>query len=81
MVNEHYESPLAYNFKNCNYNDIFHFLWSIDFDLNLNNNLSLESLIEKCYEIIYHSFNLFVPKQKYITNIHLYGPTMNSEIV
>jgi len=64
LVNEHFESPLAYNFKNCNFDDISHFLRSIDFDLNLNNNLSFESLIDKFYEIIYHSFSLFVLKTK-----------------
>jgi len=64
LVNEHFESPLVYNFKNYNFDDISHFLRSIDFDLNLNNNLSFESLIDKFYEIIYHSFSLFVPKTK-----------------
>jgi len=64
LVNEHFESLLFYNFKNCNFYDISHFLRSIDFDLNLNNNLSFESLFEKFYEIIYHSFTLFVPKIK-----------------
>lgn len=64
LINEHFESQYVYNFKNSNFNDISHFLRSIDFDLNLNNNLSFELQIEKFYEIIYHSFNLFVPKTK-----------------
>jgi len=64
LVSEHFNSPVVYNFKNCNFDDISHFLRSIDFDLNLNNNLSFESLIETFYEIIYHYFSLFVPKTK-----------------
>lgn len=54
------KSPLAYNLKNCNFYDISLLFSNIDFDLNLNNNLSSEALIEKFYEIIYHFFSLFV---------------------
>lgn len=64
LINQHYESQLVYNFKNCNFNKISHFLSNIYFDLNLNNNSSFEALIKTYYEIINHSFNLFVLKTK-----------------
>jgi len=54
------KSPLAYNFKNCNFDDISLFSSNIDFDFNLNNNLSSEAFIEIFYEIIYHFFSLLV---------------------
>lgn len=66
LVNDHFDSPLVYNFKSYDFSNISHFLQGIDFDLNLCNCSSFEALIEKLYEIIYHSFNLFVPK----TNIY-----------
>jgi len=67
-VSNHYESPYIFNFKKCNFNEISHFLSNIDFNLNLNKNLSLDTLVDTFYEIIYHTFNLFVPKTKIYNN-------------
>lgn len=63
-----YEFPLVYNFKNCNFNEISLFLSKIDFELNLDNNLSFDAQISKFYEIIYHTFSLHVPKTKIFNN-------------
>lgn len=63
-MSDHYESPYILNFKKCNFNEISHFLSSIDFNLNFNKNLSLDPLVDSFYEIIYHTFSLFVPKTK-----------------
>lgn len=62
LFSEHLESPYIFNLKKCKFNEITQFLSNIDFDLNLDNNLSLDAIINKFHEIIYHSFNLFVPK-------------------
>ncbi|KAL4126168.1 hypothetical protein QTP88_010394 [Uroleucon formosanum] len=63
-MSDHYESPYILNFKKCNFNEISHFLSSIDFNLNLNKNQSLDALVDSFYEIIYHTFSLFVPNTK-----------------
>lgn len=63
-----YEFPLVYNFKNCNFNEISLFLSKIDFELNLDNNLSFDAQISKFYEIIYHTFSLHVHKTKIFNN-------------
>jgi hypothetical protein len=47
----------------------FVFLSIIDFYLNFNKDLSLDAIVDTFYEIIYHLFNLFIPKTKiYSTN-------------
>lgn len=68
LFSEHLESPYIFNFKKFKFNEITQFLSYIDFDLNLDNNLSLDAIINKFHEIIYHSFNLFVPKTKIYNN-------------
>jgi hypothetical protein len=67
-VSDFYESSYIFNFKKCNFNDISLFLSNIDFDLNINKDLSLDAIVDTFYEIIYHSFNLFVPKIKIYNN-------------
>lgn len=41
---EHLESPYIFNFKCCKFDEITQFLSNIDFDLNLDNNLSLDAI-------------------------------------
>lgn len=63
------ECPIIYNFNRCNFNEIVNFLSNIDFDSNLNNNnISFEKTVTKFYEIINHTFSLFVPKTKIFNN-------------
>jgi hypothetical protein len=68
LLSEHLEPPYIFNFKKCKFNEITQFLSNIDFDLNLDVNLSLDDIIIKFHEIIYHSFDLFVPKTKIYNN-------------
>lgn len=74
-VSDFYQSSYIFNFKKCNFNDISLFIFNIDFDLNLNKNLSLDALVDTFYEII-----LFW-KLKFIIIITLYGQMRSSEIL
>lgn len=63
--NINHPSPIShlsffFNFKKCNFYDLSLFLSNIDFDLNLNQDLSLDALIITFYGIIYYLFSLFV---------------------
>lgn len=67
-VSDFYESSYTINLKKVNFNDISLFLSNIGFDLNLNKDLSLDVIVDTFYEIVYHSFNLFVSKTKIYNN-------------
>lgn len=80
---EHLESPYIFNFKRCNFDEITQFLSNIDFDLSLDNNLSLDAIIDQFYEIIYHTLGYSIClylKLKYIITTPLFGQMQNSEI-
>uniref|UniRef100_A0A2S2NJ55 Putative RNA-directed DNA polymerase n=1 Tax=Schizaphis graminum TaxID=13262 RepID=A0A2S2NJ55_SCHGA len=67
--NTTYEYPIIYNFNKCNFNEISNFLSNIDFESNLNNKIfSMDEIVTKFYEIIHHTFSLFVPKTKIFNN-------------
>lgn len=75
-LSDHYEWPCIYNIKKCNFDEISHFLSNIDFNLNLNNDLSLDSTIDIFYEkkfIIYiHLVCLFLKLKSIIITL-LFG--------
>lgn len=63
------EYPIIYNFNKCDFNEISNFLSNIDFESNLNNKIfSMDEIVTTFYEIIHHTFSLFVPKTKIFNN-------------
>jgi len=52
--------PIFHNFKNTNFNDLIVFFSNIDLNHNILI-LDLEKSILKCYDILNHSIDIFVP--------------------
>lgn len=77
------EYPIMHNFNKCNFNEISNFISDIDFESNLNNTFfSMEEIVTTFYEIIHHTFTLFVPKTKIFNNYSpVYGLMLTLDIL
>jgi len=60
-------TPIMYNFNSCNFDEMCTFLSEFDFIYNFKN-LSFAAATSKFYEIIRHTFNVYVTKFKFNPN-------------
>lgn len=56
-------NPIIYNFHSYDFNALSNFLTNLDF-LSTFKNLNLVNAVDKFYEIIFHSFDMHIPKTR-----------------